>query len=99
LAARRHFGEGYAYNIGPKEQRLARQVLTRCRERRQVDRDRAALGDIEVMIIAAPIAIDQLIGKYIEVHDRRRRVEIDVQLIGAGIAVIKGSDVDVVSAS
>ena len=99
LPAARHLGEADADDVRPGGQRLPRHALAGGGKRGQVDADRTALADVEMMAAAAPVAGDQLIGDLRHGRDRRGNIGRRGQLIGAHRARIKAGDVDEIGPS
>lgn len=97
LAAGSHFGKGDADDVGPKCQRLAGQVLPVRREQRQIDGNGSALRYVEFVAVPAPIATGEMLGDGLIGRDRRW-VDVDVELVGAGICIVEGADIDIISA-
>ena len=98
LGTRRHLLEGDADDVGPLLQRGAGKILLGSVQRADVDGDRAALRDIEMMRVAAPVAGRQVGGDRVEIGERLQCARLDRNLIASRVSIVEAANIDVISA-
>src|SRR4051812_19279291 len=99
LAAGRHFPELNARDVGPFGERGTRKCLLTCIQRADVDGDRAALPNVEMVAVAAPKSVYELVGDHVVTDDRWWRIGGYRNLVATSRCIVPGADIDVIGAA